>query len=302
MGKEITASGASGARRVFSAKNTPLLLLALLLPAIGLGACGRAAPDSGQEAVLIRKPWVFGHGGIEAEPVKTGLTYTAITTQVVYISVMPQLMREHFADIMTSDGVPLSFDGYVQLRVIDSVKLVDKFGGALDDVADAHAEGGRLPAWYAYNLQGPIRNTIRMAVKKYGLNEIAIAYTADEKIEHEVKLAIAAYIAKRGMPVELVDFNLGKTNPPDAIRDQRVRTAAEQQRQITEKQTQLAEEARKGAELARADADNAYREKMQLTPEQFIRLQQIDMQRQVCNGGKCTFIIGGNVTPVVPVK
>jgi len=172
----------------------------------------------------------------------------------------------------------------------------------MEDIVDTHVDGGRIPAWYAYNLQGPIRNTIRMAVKKYGLNEIAIAYTADAKVETEVKAAITAYITKRGMPVELVDFTLGKTNPPDAIKDQRVRTAAEQQRQITEHQTQAAEEARKGAELARAEADNAYREKLGLSPEQFIHLQQIDMQKKVCDGGKCTFIIGANVSPVLNVK
>lgn len=270
----------------------------ILVGVVGLiaAACGRAAPDSGQEAVLIQKPWFMGHGGIEREPVKTGLTYTAITTQVVYISVVPQLVKEHFTDIMSSDGVPLSFDAYVQLRVTDSVRLVEKFSGAVE------AQDGNVPAWYAFNLQGPIRNTIRLAVKKHGLNEIAIAYTADAVIEAEVKAAIKKYIALRRMPIELVDFTLGKTNPPDAILDQRVRTAAEQQRQITEKQTQMAEEARKGAEAARADADNTYREKMGLSPEQFIRLQQIDMQRKVCEGGKCTFIVGANVSPVVNAR
>ena len=32
-----------------------------------------ASPDPGQEAVLVRKPWLFGHGGVEGTPVKTGL-------------------------------------------------------------------------------------------------------------------------------------------------------------------------------------------------------------------------------------
>jgi regulator of protease activity HflC (stomatin/prohibitin superfamily) len=272
------------------------ILLGLFVIAVVAASCGRAAPDSGQEAVLIRKPWLFGHGGIAPTPIKTGLTYTAITTEIVYIPVVPQLMKEHFDDIMSSDGVPLSFDAYVQLRVTDSVRLVDKFSGAVAPTDE------RFPPWYSYNLQGPVRNIIRLAVKKHGLNEIAITNTANEAIEAEAKLAIAAYIAKRGLPAELVDFTLGKTNPPDAIRDQRVRTAAEQQRQITEVQTKLAEEVRKGAEAARADADNAYREKMGLTPEQFIRLQQIEMQRQVCEGGKCTFIIGAGVAPVVNTK
>ena len=54
------------------------------------------------------------------------------------------------------------------------------------------------------------------------------------------------------------------------------------------------------AETSRADADNAYRESMHLSPEQFIQLETIKMQREVCGyNGKatCTFIQNG-ATPV----
>ena len=47
-------------------------------------------------------------------------------------------------------------------------------------------------------------------------------------------------------------------------------------------------------------ADNAYREAMHLSPEQFIQLETIKMQNQVCGiNGKatCTFIQNG-ATPV----
>ncbi len=48
----------------------------------------------------------------------------------------------------------------------------------------------------------------------------------------------------------------------------------------------------------RAAADNAYREAMHLTPEQFVQLEVIKMQREVCGEkGACTFIQNG-ATPV----
>ena len=77
-------------------------------------------------------------------------------------------------------------------------------------------------------------------------------------------------------------INVGRVNPPDAIKNQRIETAAQEQRAITEQQTKLAEDQRKAAETSRASADNAYREAMDLSPEQFIQLETIKMQRDVC--------------------
>jgi len=48
--------------------------------------------------------------------------------------------------------------------------------------------------------------------------------------------------------------------------------------------------------LSRAKADNAYREAMGLSPQQFIQLETVKMQREVCGEqGKstCTFIQNG---------
>ena len=56
------------------------------------------------------------------------------------------------------------------------------------------------------------------------------------------------------------------------------------------------------AERSRAEADNAYRESMHLSPEQFIQLKQIEMLKQACaEKGACTFI-NGNASAVIPVK
>jgi len=99
-------------------------------------------------------------------------------------------------------------------------------------------------------------------------------------------------------------MTVGKANPPDAIKNQRIETAAQEQRSNTERQRKLAEDQRLQAETSRAAADNAYREAMHLSPEQFIQLEQIKMQEAVCGRegkGACTFIQNG-VVPVYNLK
>jgi hypothetical protein len=100
-------------------------------------------------------------------------------------------------------------------------------------------------------------------------------------------------------------MTVGKANPPDAIKNQRIETATQEQRIQTEKQTKLAEDQRQQAEQSRANADNAYREAMHLSPEQFIQLEMIKMQRDVCGGngkGNCTFIQNGSAVPTLSVR
>ena len=80
------------------------------------------------------------------------------------------------------------------------------------------------------------------------------------------------------------------------MKNQRIETATQEQRIQTEQQTKLAEDQRQTAETSRANADNAYNAAMHLSPEQFIRLETIEMQLEVCGEkGKatCTFIQNG---------
>jgi hypothetical protein len=88
-------------------------------------------------------------------------------------------------------------------------------------------------------------------------------------------------------------MTVGRANPPDAIKTQRVETAAQEQRANTERQKKLAEDQRKESETARATADNAYRNALGMSSEQFIQLEAIHAQREVCMKGGCVFITGG---------
>ena len=262
-------------------------LLVVGLAAVLASACNAAAPDPGQEAVLVRKPWLFGHGGVDPTPVITGRSWVAVTTEVVYVSTVPMQFTEHFDDLMSADGVPLDFDASLRFQITDSVRLVERFG-----------VGGQIPQWYSANVLQPFRNFVRQEVRKHGMNETAINTGAIEQIDRVVSEQMTAYIKEIGLPVRLVDMTVGRANPPDAIKNQRIETAAQEQRANTERQRKLAEDQRLAAELARAQADNAYRNAMNLSPEQFLRLEQIHMQDRVCAKGGCTFI-AGDAIPVL---
>lgn len=250
-----------------------------------LSACHRVAPDAGHEAVLIKKPWFFGHGGVSSAPVLSGATWVAVSTDAVIVSKQPQQFAVHFEDLMSSDGVPLDFDAVIRLQITDSVKLIKDFG----------------PHWYQNNILAEFQNRVRQAVRKHGMNETAISTKAIEEIDDEITASMQKYLDSISFPAKLIQVTVGKANPPDSVKHQRIQTASEQQRQETEKQKKLAEDQRKQAEISRASADNAYREAMQLSPEQFLRLETINMQKSVCQKGNCTFVVG-SVAPILGVS
>jgi hypothetical protein len=250
----------------------------LLLPvlfAVCMAGCSTYSPDAGHEVVLVDKPWFFGHGGVESESVKTGRTYTALSTEGIDVYMQPQKLESELPDTMTQDGVPIMFHAIMVLQVVDSVSLIKNFG----------------PEWYKNNMEEPFKTMIRQAVRKRGMNETAISTTALDAIDAEIRDQLIAFIKDKKLPVQLLTMTVGKANPPDAIKNQRIETATQEQRIQTEKQTKLAED--------------PYREAMHLSPEQFIQLETIKMQRDVCGGnGKasCTFIQNGSAVPTMSLK
>jgi hypothetical protein len=245
---------------------------------------------------------IFGHGGVDQEPVTAGRSYAAITTDAVDVDMLPQRVDMEFDDMMTSSGVPVSFHVVATFRVIDAVKLVSQFGA--DRYKDSNGNLGGWEFW-TRNIDQPLRTAVRDAVKKRDMQEMAISQTAADQVGNEISAAAIKIVQQTGVPIVFIPggLNVGKVNPPDAIKNQRIETAAQEQRAITEQQTKLAEDQRKAAEQSRAAADNAYREAMQLSPDQFLQLERIKMQRDVCawQKGNCTFFIGNGPSPVVDV-
>ena len=262
-----------------------MMFVAMALACFALSGCQRFNAGAGEEVVLVKKPWFIGHGGVDPEPIRTGSSWGAASTSGVVVNVLPQTRVADIPDTMTSDGVPISFHTALTFRVTDSVRLISKFG----------------EKWYDNNLSAAFQALVRQAVRKHGMNETAISTTAIDSIDQEIRQGLLAFIKQKDLPVELITVTVGKANPPDSVKDQRIATATQQQRLQTENQRKLAEDARKDAETSRAAADNAYRLAMSLSPEQFLQLEAIKMQAEACGPeGKatCTFIQGAGVSPV----
>jgi regulator of protease activity HflC (stomatin/prohibitin superfamily) len=257
-----------------------LALVGVSCAMLTITGCTIVNPDVGHEAVLVEKPWIFGHGGVDPNPVPTGLTFAALSTSAIDVNMQPVQYEEKFVDLMSSDGVPLDFDTTIALQVSDSVDLIKRFG----------------PSWYENNVEREFANTVRQSVRTHGMNEMAISTTAIDEVDAQVGSHLSEYLKQINMPVRLIRVTVGRANPPDSVKNQRIETAQQEQRVQTEQQTKLAEDARRAAEQSRAEADNAYRNAIGLNPEQFLELQRINMELKVCGngGGRCTFIVNGS--------
>src|SRR5271154_2798664 len=245
-------------------------IASLVFLSLALVGCSGVTPDAGHQAVLIEKPMIFGSGGIDPTPVQAGRTYVAWSTQAVDVNMMPQKYESEMPDIMTADGVPITFHAIAILQVTDSVALIKTFG---ED-------------WYKNNLEEQFKTMVRQAVRKHGMNETAISTAALDEIDSEIKLDLEKFLKEKNLPIKLITMTVGKANPPDAIKNQRIETAAQEQRIQTEKQIKLAEDQRKSAEESRAAADNAYRQALGLSAEQYVQLKRIEMENRVCSDGK----------------
>jgi len=269
--------GHTGNQANFRALAIAAAVLIVFALAAAMAGCKSIAPDAGHEVVLVEKPMFMGHGGIDPEPVRTGRAFVAATTDGIDVNMQPVAFQQDLPDTMTADGVPVSFHAIMNIRVTDSVKLISQFG----------------TNWYANNLDAPFMSLVRQQVRQHGMNEVAISASAIDSIDAEITKGLNSFIIAKKLPVELITLTIGRAIPPDAVKNQRIETATQEQRIQTEQQKKLAEDARALSEQSRAKADNAYRQAMQLSPEQFIQLETVKMMERACGNGNCTFVPPG---------
>lgn len=257
--------------------------LLLVLAFSFLAGCGYARVEPGHEAVLIAKPWIFGHGGVDSTPVRSGSELIAVSTDAIDVVMTPATYDEEFKDIMPKDNNPVDYHAAVRLRTTDSVKLIVKFG------AD----------WYKNNIQRPFQTMNRNQIRQYSMPELALQQELIVKVEKALKDELTAHVKALDLPIEVQEVTIGRVSPAAAIIAAYNETGVQQQRAKTEVQRALAEVARKQAEIKRAEADRAYQDALGLSSEQFIRLQQINMCAAKQN---CSVFLGSTPVPTIGVK
>jgi len=93
-------------------------------------SCTIVDPNGDEEAVLVMKPLIFGHGGVEKTPVNCGLTFCAPTTSSIIFKITPITITEEFDNMVTKDNTPVTFSAYMKVQIIsgETPKLYEKFG------------------------------------------------------------------------------------------------------------------------------------------------------------------------------
>lgn len=257
-------------------KRNYLGLLVTLMTMVLFASCTTVSPDYGQEGVKIHKPWFFGQGGVDMEPVETGLQYTWVSTDYVIVTMVPVKYDEPLDDVTSNDNTLLDFNTQIQIQVKDNKSpiLIKNYG----------------TNFYENVIQEQYRNTVRSYISKYGPFDLMSNREVLDSINIAVKKDMIAYIddlSERSgeLPIIIQNVLVGRAIPNAKQKEEMNRTAAATQAKRTEESRREMLIAKEAAERQRAIADKAYQKELGLTTDQFIQLKawEIIAEKQGAN-------------------
>ena len=262
-------------------------MMVALLGMMSFTSCHSASPGADEEAVIIKKPWFFGHGGVESEPVTTGLTWCVFTTDVETFKITPQRYDVEFDDIMSNDNTPLDYSTYITLQVIPgkSPILMKNYG----------------VEWFKNNIEAVYKNFVREEISKHSpfdlMSNREVCTQIDSLVKHKLDNHIAILSQTKEFPVVCREVITGRAKPNKQQLDEMNKTAAAIQARQTQERQEEMQQARAKAETARAQADKAYMQEMNLTPDQFITLKIVEK-----GNPNIDVVLGGNTTQMWNVR
>lgn len=266
-------------------------LCSMLFVMLSFTSCYRVQPDAGQESVLVYKPLIFGHGGVEETPISTGAEWCVWTTEHKEFQITPLTITEDFTNMIPSDNTPVSFSAYlkIQIRKGSTPFLYKNFSAE----------------WYANSLQASFRTMVRDKASAFKMFDLASKREISSKLESDIFKDISEYASKLNLPVDILQVSIGAITPPEQVLTETKLTAAQNQSILTQGARKMAEDARKDAEQAKASADRAYQDKFGMTVEQYLHLRQLEIEKEkveLIKDNKNVSIIFGNANPVYSVN
>jgi hypothetical protein len=274
-------------------KNIFLFIAIAFALATTTTSCYRVTPDGNQESVLIQKPFFFGHGGVDEDPITSGATWCVWTTDHEEFILTPRQFTEGFDDMITDDNINIDFNAYIKIQVIKgrTPELLKNFGND--------------STWYKNNIAQTFRTMVRNKASEHTCFELASDRAILDSISNLVLVDMQKYVKTTNIPVEIQSVIIGAATPPQDVLAETVHTAAQKQRILTQNATKQAEDARKAAEIAKADADKAYQTQMNMSVDQYLQLRSIEIQKekvQLIKDKQNVSIIFGDVQPVKQVQ
>ena len=243
------------------------LMIALIFSVLTLTGCSVIEPDPGSVAVIVDRPYFFGDGGVRDEVVQGGTrVYDYPSAHPVNVVVTPQQRAVRFDDFSSMDNILLDFESSLQYRITNAPVLVKSFGGD----------------WFKNNIEAQYTAIVRDEIKKHSMTDIMSNVEVAAQIDKNVTERINELVQANKLPIEIINVSLGRARPNENVLEQMNKTAAEQQRVRTLVAAVEAENQRKLEQEAKAKADNAYRNALGLSPEQYLVREIAELNAQAC--------------------
>lgn len=254
-------------------------------------SCHGVAPDADEEAVLIYKPWFFGHGGVNETPVTSGLSWEWWSTRSETFKIVPFKHQVDMDDLFSDDNTPLDFHTIIitQIKKGRSPILLQNYG----------------TDWFMTNLYNYYCNLVRDHISQHSpfdlMSNRAILNEIDTKVLKQMQDYVAHLSKEKEFPVIIKQVTIGKAIPNKEQLEEMNKTAkAVQAKQTQERQVEV-ELAREKAERQRAKADKAYREELGLSTQDFISLKWIETIAAK-QGANIDVLVGGNASQMWNVR
>jgi len=226
--------------------------------------------DADEEGVFVAKPWFFGSGGVNDNPLKEGTSITATSTDVVRFKVTPIKYEEQFDDVMSDDNTPVDLQAYVILQIKRGYTpiLLKNYG----------------ENWYFNNVRETFRKFIRDRVSTYPMYDLTSNREACQSIENDTEKLLQDYFKKlnsdKEFPVTIQSVIVDRATPNKEVMEEINKTASQIQAKKTQIEREEMEKVRASAERERARADKEYQREMGLTADQFIMLRALEMEME----------------------
>lgn len=270
------------------------IFLMLAIVAIVTTSCSRVSVDADEVGIFIKKPYIWGSGGVDDTSLMAGSTWKVFSTDFVKLKKTPQKFTEGFDDIMSDDNTPVDLTANIIMQIVpqDSPSLISRFG--VD--------------WYDINIQPKFVKFIRDEISNYKMFDLTSNREVYDKIEDVVIEKVSQIIIEKNIPVQVIDVVVDRAKPNQGVMEEIDRTAIQIQNKRTQTERVKAEEQRAAAEQAKAIADKSYMREMSFTTTEYLRLREIEIEKEKVDMVKdksqvnVTLLMGGGATPIYNVK
>jgi regulator of protease activity HflC (stomatin/prohibitin superfamily) len=242
------------------------ITLFVTLIIVVISSFSREAVNANEEGVFIKKPYFFGKGGVYEKPLTQGSEWRVFSTDFIKFVMSPEQYEEGFEDLVAKDNNLINTTAYLTLQIEAgrTPELLKKFG----------------ETWYRNNVQETFRKITRDKLCEYGMFELTTNRQVYAEINADIDKSLRLYFAERGLPVVIKSVVISRAQPSKGVLEEIDRTGVQMQAELTQSKRIKTEQTREEAEHARAKADKAYMKEMNLSPDQFISLRALEIEKE----------------------